>query len=253
MGKELPMNVAVLMGIADFMSSHLLLTIIGLVAVPTLLYFYVTSDSGQETLDDLSVKFPIIKGFIRDIETTRIFKTLEVLVKNGVHLVTALRISAGVASNRHYKELLGKATVALKEGQQVAPKLHGDLIPDLAVDLLAGPVVEDGGRHPEDPIVLDDASIERLGGRVIEGCAVRTVETAGWRVAGVVTERGAVACNSVVCAAGAWSALFNKNLGLALPQLRVKASVLRTRSAPLATESAVWCNDVSFRRRQDGG
>ena len=147
MGKELPMNVAILMGIADFMSSHLLLTIIGLVAVPTLLYFYVTSDKGQETLDDLSVKVPIIKGFIRDIETTRIFKTLEVLVKNGVHLVTALRISAGVASNRHYKELLGQATVALKEGQQVAPKLHGDLIPDLAVDLLA--IGEESGRVGE--------------------------------------------------------------------------------------------------------
>ncbi len=147
MGKELPMNVAMLMGIADFMSGHLFLTIILVTGLPTLLFFYAKSERGQQNFDDLSIKLPILKGFVRDIETTRIFKTLEVLVNNGVHLVTALRISAGVATNRHYKELLGQATVALKEGQQVAPKLHGDLIPDLAVDLLA--IGEESGRVGE--------------------------------------------------------------------------------------------------------
>ncbi len=111
----------------------------------------------------------------------------------------------------------------------------------------------DGRAEPAKVVPAMARALERLGGRVFERCTVRTVETAGGRVAGVVTERGAVACNKVVCAAGAWSALFNRNLGLALPQLRVKASVLRTKPAPLATESAVWCDDVSFRRRQDGG
>lgn len=147
MGKEMPMNVAILMAIADFMSSHFLLSAALLVALPTLLYFYVKSARGQETLDDLATRLPILKGFIRDIETTRIFRTLEVLVKNGVHLVTALRISTGVASNRHYKKLLAQATVALKEGQQVAPKLRGAFIPDLAVDLLA--IGEESGRVGE--------------------------------------------------------------------------------------------------------
>ncbi|MDR9500578.1 MAG: type II secretion system F family protein [Desulfurivibrionaceae bacterium] len=147
LGKELPFNVAILMAIADFLSSHLLLTLAALVALPALLFFYAKSPRGQQGLDDLAVRLPIIKGFVRDIETTRIFTTLEVLVKNGVHLVTALRISAGVASNSHYKTLLARATMALKEGQKVAPKLHGHLIPDLAVDLLA--MGEESGRVGE--------------------------------------------------------------------------------------------------------
>ncbi len=147
MGKELPLNVAMLMAVADFMSSHLFLTFALVVSLPTLLYFYATSARGRQDIDDLAIKMPIMKGFIRDIETTRIFRTLEVLVKNGVHLVTALRISAGVATNRHYKELLAQATVALKEGQQVAPKLHGGLFPALAIDLLA--IGEESGRVGE--------------------------------------------------------------------------------------------------------
>ncbi len=147
MGKELPINVAMLMAVADFMSGHLFLTFITLVGLPTLIYFYAKSDRGRQNIEDMAISIPVVKGFIRDIETTRIFKTLEVLVKNGVHLVTALRISAGVATNRHYKDLLAGATMALKEGQQVAPKLHGDLIPDLAVDLLA--IGEESGRVGE--------------------------------------------------------------------------------------------------------
>ncbi|MBU0680668.1 MAG: type II secretion system F family protein [Proteobacteria bacterium] len=147
MGKELPMNVAILMAIADFMSAHLFLTFVALVSVPTLLYFYAKSARGQQNIDDLAISIPVLKGFVRDIETTRIFKTMEVLVKNGVHLVTALKISAGVATNRHYKTLLAQATVALKEGQQVAPKLHGGLFPALAVDLLA--IGEESGRVGE--------------------------------------------------------------------------------------------------------
>ncbi|MCZ6862662.1 MAG: FAD-binding oxidoreductase [Alphaproteobacteria bacterium] len=38
-----------------------------------------------------------------------------------------------------------------------------------------------------------------------------------------------------------------------MPQLRVCSSVMGTRPAPLATDSAVWCGDVAFRRRHDGG
>lgn len=147
LGKELPFNVALLMAVADFISNHLVLSFAALAGLPTLLVFYARSDRGRRDLDNLAIRLPVFKGFVRDIETTRIFKTLEVLVKNGVHLVTALRISAGVATNRHYKTLLAQATVALKEGQQVAPKLHGGLFPTLAVDLLA--IGEESGRVGE--------------------------------------------------------------------------------------------------------
>lgn len=147
MGKELPLNVAILMGIADFMSGHLLLTFAGVLGLPTFLYFYANSARGRQQIDDLAVRLPVVNGFVRDIETTRIFRTMEVLVKNGVHLVTALKISVGVATNRHYKILLTQATVALKEGQQVAPKLLGGLFPALAVDLLA--IGEESGRVGE--------------------------------------------------------------------------------------------------------
>ena len=93
----------------------------------------------------MSIRLPILAPFIKDLETTRIFRTLEVLVNNGVHLATALKICSGVAGNREFQRLLRQATTALKEGQRVGLKLKGaGILPDLAGDLLA--VGEESGR-----------------------------------------------------------------------------------------------------------
>ena len=48
------------------------------------------------------------------------------------------------------------------------------------------------------------------------------------RVAGVVTERGRVACEAVVVAGGAWSSLFLRRHGVEIPQLSVLATVCAT-------------------------
>lgn len=111
----------------------------------------------------------------------------------------------------------------------------------------------DGRAEPAKVVPALARAAERLGVRIFTNCAVRTIETQAGRVSGIVTERGAVACRAVVCAAGAWSGLFNRNLDIVLPQLRVRGSVLRTGPGPLITQSAVWCDGLAFRRREDGG
>ena len=63
---------------------------------------------------------------------------------------------------------------------------------------------------------------------MLTDCAVRGIETQAGRVAGVVTEKGRIACDAVVLAGGAWSRLFCGNLGIDLPQLKVLDSVMRT-------------------------
>ena len=111
----------------------------------------------------------------------------------------------------------------------------------------------DGRAEPAKAAPAIARGLERLGGTVLTGCAVRGIETAGGRVLGVVTEKGPIRAPRVVCAAGAWSSYFNGNFGRAFPQLKVRTSVARTSPAPAFTERAVWADEVSFRRRQDGG
>ena len=67
-----------------------------------------------------------------------------------------------------------------------------------------------------------------------------------------MTEAGPVRAQTVVCAAGAWSARLVRPLGLRLPQRWVRATVARTTPAPPLTRAGVWGPAVSFRQRRDG-
>jgi glycine/D-amino acid oxidase-like deaminating enzyme len=86
-----------------------------------------------------------------------------------------------------------------------------------------------------------------------ENCAVRALDISAGRVTGVVTEQGRIACDQVVVAGGAWSALFLRAHGISIPQLSVLASVART--APMEQIFAGNAADdrIAFRRREDGG
>jgi glycine/D-amino acid oxidase-like deaminating enzyme len=111
----------------------------------------------------------------------------------------------------------------------------------------------DGRAEPQQAAPAIARGARRLGAKVIQGCAVRGVETEGGRVSGVVTEKGRVACSAVVLAGGAWSRLFAGSLGLRLPQLKVLASVLRTAPLDGGPERALWTERYGFRKRADGG
>ncbi|MFK7957573.1 MAG: NAD(P)/FAD-dependent oxidoreductase [Lysobacterales bacterium] len=95
--------------------------------------------------------------------------------------------------------------------------------------------------------------LQAKGGLIREQCAARSVETTGGKVSAVVTEDGAVATDRVLCAGGVWSKLFLSNLGIALPQLAVKGTVVRTQPGPEIFGGAAALGDIFVRRRQDSG
>jgi glycine/D-amino acid oxidase-like deaminating enzyme len=97
------------------------------------------------------------------------------------------------------------------------------------------------------------AVAESKGVLIREGCAVRGLDLAAGKVAGVVTEAGRVACDHVVVAAGAWSRLFLGSHGVSIPQLSVLASVAATEPMPEIVPGNAADDDFAFRRREDGG
>ena len=111
----------------------------------------------------------------------------------------------------------------------------------------------DGRAEPQKAVPAIAAAARAAGAVILEDCAVRGLDLQGGRVAAVVTERGRIACNSAILASGAWSRLFAGSLGLVLPQLKVRASVLRT--APIAggPETSAWLGAFAYRKRVDGG
>jgi glycine/D-amino acid oxidase-like deaminating enzyme len=111
----------------------------------------------------------------------------------------------------------------------------------------------DGRAEPQRAVPLMAQAARRLGAVVVTNCAARGFETKGGRISGVVTERGTIACGSVVLAGGAWSRLFCGNMGIDFPQLKVLGSVMRTEPLNGPPEVAVAWPDFAFRKRADGG
>lgn len=111
----------------------------------------------------------------------------------------------------------------------------------------------DGRAEPQKGAPAIARGARRRGAHIVTGCAVRGIETSAGRVSGVVTERGPVACQSVVLAAGAWSRLFCGNLDIPLPQLRVINSVMRTTALDAGPGPSTSGGSFAFRKRVDGG
>ena len=111
----------------------------------------------------------------------------------------------------------------------------------------------DGRAEPQRAVPLMAAAARRLGATIAVNCAARGVETKAGRVSGVVTEKGTIACSSVIMAGGAWSRLFCGNMGIDFPQLKVLGSVMRTTPIGGTPELAVAGPDFAFRKRADGG
>ena len=110
----------------------------------------------------------------------------------------------------------------------------------------------DGRAEPQTAVPAMAEAARRQGAVIVEGCAARGLDMQAGRVAGVVTERGRIACEAAVLAGGAWSRLFCGNEGVSFPQLKVLGSVIRT--APMGgPDLSVGARHWALRKRVDGG
>ncbi|MDH4109979.1 MAG: FAD-binding oxidoreductase [Gammaproteobacteria bacterium] len=105
--------------------------------------------------------------------------------------------------------------------------------------------------HKAGPAIARAAA--RAGATILAACAVRGIETSGGRVTAAVTEHGAIRCSTVLCAAGAWTSMFCRSLGITLPQLKVLGTVARTAPAKSRLKANLFDKKVGIRPRRDGG
>ncbi|MEX4005000.1 NAD(P)/FAD-dependent oxidoreductase [Paraburkholderia sp. EG285A] len=111
----------------------------------------------------------------------------------------------------------------------------------------------DGRAEPQRAVPAIAKTLRRRGVKILTPCAVRGVETSGGRVSAVVTEHGTIRCSAAVIAGGAWTRYFCGNLGIEMPQLLTRASVLRTNPVEGGPSCNTSTGDFAYRKRADGG
>ena len=136
----------------------------------------------------------------------------------------------------------------------IDPEALARLLPGTATKWHGGMYTASDGRaepHKTAPAIARAAV--RSGATIMTSCAVRGIESAGGRVATVVTEHGPIRTSVVLCAAGAWTSMFCRSLGISVPQLKVRGTVARTAPAENILEGNLFDSRLGIRKRDDGG
>ena len=111
----------------------------------------------------------------------------------------------------------------------------------------------DGRAEPELAVPALAKAAQKAGAVIVQQCAAREFETSAGRISGVVTEKGLIRCSAVLVAGGAWSGMFLRHHGHRFLQASVKSTSFYTMPAPAVTEGGIAMQDVTMRRRLDGG
>ena len=154
------------------------------------------------------------------------------------------QLEAWLEHARQYQ--LDTRIIGRSEAVELMPGLSGDWTGALYT-------ASDGKAEPQRAAPAIAEAARRHGAAIVAQCAVRGIETQGGRVSGAVTEKGRIACDTVVLAGGAWCRLFCSNLGIELPQLKVLATVMRTGPLEGGPEISASGGLFGFRKRMDGG
>lgn len=129
-----------------------------------------------------------------------------------------------------------------------------ELLPGATRPFAGGMYTPDDGRA--EPFIAAPSialAARRKGAKIFTNCAARGFETSAGRVSHVVTEKGAIACDTAIVAGGAWTRRFLHNAGVPFKQLGVTSSVMRTEARDIGHERTGSGSKFTFRKRLDGG
>ena len=116
--------------------------------------------------------------------------------------------------------------IDVAEAQALSPLITTDGL------LAAAYSPTDGHCTPESVVNGYAGAARAAGARIVRNCAVTAIDSSGGAITRVVTDRGTIATDTVVCAAGAWSRGLGAMVGVDLPVEPLRRQILTT--APMS-------------------
>ncbi|MDH6269697.1 glycine/D-amino acid oxidase-like deaminating enzyme [Rhizobium sp. SG_E_25_P2] len=241
----------------------------GIIGLSTALFlarrglFVVVSEKGDFVGEQSSRNWGWVRRMGRDprelpliVESMRIWDDMNMLVGAdvGFRRTGILYLCDQEDDVAHHVDWLTRAGDFAFDTRLVRGAELADLLPGAARNWHAALyTASDGRAEPQKAASAIARAAAADGAVLMANCAVRDIETTNGRVSAVLTEHGRIDCHTVVVAGGVWSTKLLRRLNVRLPQLGVRASVLRTSPVSGGPDGAAWCKDFAYRKRLDGG
>jgi general secretion pathway protein F len=136
--QSLPLPTLILMTASDALRRFWWVGVVVLALVLLGIDRYSRTEAGRLVLDRIKIKAPIFGPLALKIAIARFARTLAILLKSGVPVLTAMDIVKNVVSNRVIEHAIEEARDNIREGQDIAPPLRrSQLFPPLATHMIA--------------------------------------------------------------------------------------------------------------------
>jgi sarcosine oxidase subunit beta len=162
-----------------------------------------------------------------------------------------------LASSEQQMALYGRALSNAKrqgfESEILDVKQIREFVPLAGENMVGGYFYKFGGHaNPHRTVQAYAWAMQDHGGRVMQHCAVTGFQTAGGRVTGVETERGLIACDHLVIAAGPQTGWLSSMLGQEVPVASARCEMVVTEPLPLMPYGGVDGNGLYGRQTLRG-
>ena len=116
MNVELPTTTKVLIAVSDFMSQHTFITLASLVGLIVGFMYALKTRYGKVVFHYVITKIPVVGNIVKEVNAARTARTLSSLLKAGVYVICAIKITQDVLQNIYYKAILAEAAVRVEKG-----------------------------------------------------------------------------------------------------------------------------------------
>lgn len=122
--QKLPLVTTLMISLSDFLKNYVLLILLSMVVVGVIFYSSLKSRNFRYKFHKKLLLLPIIGQFLTDLSIANFIRTLGILIKNGVPLTDAIKISSKVIRNIYLKEKIEKAVTSINEGESLTKSLE---------------------------------------------------------------------------------------------------------------------------------
>ena len=137
-GSELPAPTQVLVTLSDFLRNFWWAVAIGAVGGVVGFKKWKVTPGGKAVLDHMALRAPVFGGIVHKSAIARFSRTLSVLLRSGVNILTALEITAETVNNAVIEATLDDIREGVRAGQPMSsPMATHSIFPPMVVQMLA--------------------------------------------------------------------------------------------------------------------
>jgi type IV pilus assembly protein PilC len=137
MGVPAPLLTQVVLGFSDFLRRRAIFILIILIAIIVGISRFLKTEKGKKVFDRISLKVPILGGFLKKVYLTRFAENLATLISGGLPITRALEITADIVGNSVYKSIIFETRDGVRRGEPISAILekYPEVIPPLVTQM----------------------------------------------------------------------------------------------------------------------